>query len=242
MSMPIGILATILGKVFSFVFRASKETSKDASAELVAAFNAVRRIGTARIKEFILALPIFIEFVRQLLKHRANISAKKQLYIIGAAASLTTLGLLVVVSVLSSLPVQLLLILSYPVIGIPLLVSGGLVISTITIVMAWLIIYFLNLMMADDPIYQMVREQYVPKHTQEVLDAVKVDLEQSGADMQKLRTVMENQLQARGSDADPQKLNAKLEKLESRLQSKAFTRMAGIAEKTQPPTEESKDA
>lgn len=230
MKIPVRLIST----VFSRVFRTSTEVTRKISPQLGAAVQGVTKIGAKRLKEFISALPIFILFLRELLRQRNQVQAQKQLAIIGAAAALSTLGLVVLGGVLSSLPVQVVLLFTHPFVGIPLLVSGGLVITSIMVVLVWLIIYVLNFMLEDDPAYQRIREQFLPASTQDVLTDIQAEIESSGADLQALRTVVEERLMVRGSKADAEKLEKNLQRLERRVRNKASVRLAEVAKQAEP--------
>lgn len=211
---------------FARVFRASGETVNRARPQLNAAVSAIAKIGPKKIKEFLLSLPIFLAFVRELLRERGQLEAQKQLFIIGAAASLSTLGLVILGGVLSSLPMQLLLLFTHPWLGIPLLFSSGLVISAVMIVIVWLIVYVLNLVLSNDPAYQRVRDRFLPPSAQAVLAEVQAEIEASGASIDALRKVVEERLIVRGSKADSKKLERQLIRLEKRLGSASSARLS----------------
>lgn len=225
------IPTSLIFAVFSRVFRTSKEATRELGPQLNAAMQSISKIGTKRMKEFIAALPIFVLFVRELLRQRGEVQAQKQLFIIGAAAALSTLGMVVLGSMLSSLPIQILLLVTHPFIGIPLLLSEGLVIVIIMVMLSWLIIYALNFVLADDPTYQRIREQFLPPNTQAVLADIQAEIESSGADLEALRRVVEERLKARGSEEDAEKLEKKLQRLEKRLRDVALSRLSNAAKK-----------
>jgi hypothetical protein len=227
MKVPIRLLTA----TFSRVFQTSKEATRELRPQLVSAVQGVSKIGSKKLKEFFLSLPIFIVFFRELLRQRSQVQAQKQLFIIGAAATLSTLGLVILTGVMSSLPVQLLLVITHPYIGIPLLVSGGMIIATVTVLLVWLIIYVLNIVMQDDPVYQQIREKFLPSSTQEILAEVQAEIESSGADLEKLRKVVEENLKERGSKANAKKLEKDLQKLEKRFRSKATDRLSKAVKK-----------
>jgi len=230
MQIPVRLLTAL----FSSVFKTTKEVSRGLGPQLSAAVQSISKIGMKRMKEIIAALPIFVLFVRELLRQRNEIQAQKQLFIVGAAAALSTLGLVVLGSVLSSLPVQLLLLFSHPFLGIPLLCSEGLVIVIVMVVIVWLIIYALNFVLADDPAYQRIREQILPPDTQSVLAEIQTEIESGGADLEALRRVIEERLKVRGSKADADKLEKELKRLEKRLRNIAFERLAKTGKNREP--------
>lgn len=225
--------ASLISAVTSRVFSASKEVTRQLGPQLSVAVQSISKIGAKRMKEFIVALPTFVLFVRELLQHRGEIQVQKQLVIIGAAAALSTLGLVVLGGVLSSLPVQLILLFTHPWIGIPLLVSGGLAITVVIVVLVWLIIYSLNFVLADDPAYQQIRDQFLPPSAEAVLADVQAEIERGGSDLQTLRTVVEEHLKVRGSKADAKKLEKELLRLEKRFKSKAFARLSKVAKNSE---------
>lgn len=207
--------------------------TRDLAPQLNAAVRSVSRIGVKRVKEFIVAVPIFILFVRELLRQRDHVDAQKQLIIIGAAAALSTLGLVLLGGLLGSLPVQLLLLFTHSWIGVPLLVSGGLVIASIMLVLVWLIIYVLNLVLADDPVYLRIRDQFLPLSAQEILSDLQTEIESGGADLDALRAVVEEKLKARGSKADANQLERDLQRLEKRFLSRVYAKLADAAEQSE---------
>lgn len=227
------IATRLTSTVFSKVFRASKDVTRDLAPQLNAAVRSVSRIGVKRVKEFIVAVPIFILFVRELLRQRDHVDAQKQLIIIGAAAALSTLGLVLLGGLLGSLPVQLLLLFTHPWIGVPLLVSGGLVIASIMLVLVWLIIYVLNLVLADDPVYLRIRDQFLPLSAQEILSDLQTEIESGGADLDALRAVVEEKLKARGSKADANQLERDLQRLEKRFRSRVHAKLTDAAEQSE---------
>jgi hypothetical protein len=198
--------------------------------QLEAAVRSISKLGIKRVREFILAVPIFILFVRELLRQRDQVDAQKQLIIIGAAAAISTLGLVLLGGLLGSLPVQLLLLFTHPWIGAPLLVSGGLTIASIMLVLVWLIIYVLNRVLAGDPAYQRIREQFLPPSAQEILSDLQAEIESSGADLDALRVVVEEKLKARGSKADANQLERDLQRLEKRFRSRVHAKLSGTVE------------
>ncbi|OFZ66061.1 MAG: hypothetical protein A2V79_10650 [Betaproteobacteria bacterium RBG_16_56_24] len=227
------IATRLTSTVFSRVFRASKDVTRDLAPQLNAAVRSVSKIGVKRVKEFIAAVPIFILFVRELLRQRDQVESQKQLIIIGAAAALSTLGLVLLGGLLSSLPVQLLLLFTHPWVGVPLLVSGWSVIASIMLVIVWLIIYVLNLVLKDDPAYQRIRDQFLPPSAQEILSELQAEIESGGASLDALRAVVEEKLKVRGSKADANKLEKELQRLEKRFRSRAHVKLADAAEQSE---------
>lgn len=225
MRIPTGAISAI----FSRVFKAPREATRELGAQLGPAVQGVSRIGTKRLKEFLAALPIFVMFVLELLRQRQQLQAQKQLMIIGAAAALSTLGLLFLGALMSSLPVQFLLLFTHPFIGVPLLFSSSLVITSVIAVMVWLIVYVLNITLADDPTYQKIREQFLPPNAQDVLTDLQEEIESSGVDLQALRTTVEERLIASGSKADAKKLERSLGRIEKGLRRKMRDRVDEVS-------------
>lgn len=204
-------------KVFSKVFGSSKKEARSVAPTVGMAVQAISRFGTERVKEFFLALPIFVLFVRELLRQRHELEAQKQIVIIGAAASVSTLGIVVLVGVLGSLPVQLLLLVSHPYLGVPLLVTQGLTIALIVTVLVWLVVYVLNFVLEGDATYQRIRAQIIPPNAQQMLAELQSEIERSGADLRSLRKVVQKELIERGSKADARKVEKTLARLEKRI-------------------------
>jgi len=220
------ITTRLVSTVFSRVFRASKDVIRESRPQLDSIVINVSKIGVKRIREFVAALPIFILFVRELLRQRHQVEAQKQLLIIGAAAALSTLGLVVLGSLLSSLPFQLLLLVTHPFVGLPLLLSESLVISSIMVVLVWLIIYVLNLALADDLAYQRIRKEFLPASAQSALADVQAEIEGGGVDLARLSAVVEERLRERGVGADAKKLEKQLRRVEKRIRRKVLPRLA----------------
>jgi len=220
------ITTRLVSTVFSRVFRASKDVIRESRPQLDSIVINVSKIGVKRIREFVAALPIFILFVRELLRQRHQVEAQKQLLIIGAAAALSTLGLVVLGSLLSSLPFQLLLLVTHPFVGLPLLLSESLVISSIMVVLVWLIIYVLNLALADDLAYQRIRKEFLPASAQSALADVQAEIEGGGVDLARLSAVVEERLRERGVGADTKKLEKQLRRVEKRIRRKVLPRLA----------------
>jgi hypothetical protein len=209
--------ARVLGTVFSRVFRSPAKSTASILPALSSAVEAVSRLGANRLKEFLAALPIFVVFLRELLRRRNEVGSQKQLVIIGAAAAFSTLVLVALGGLLGSLPVQLVLLVTHPWVGLPLFLSTGLVLSSIMAALVWLIVYVLNVALSDDPIYRDVRDKFMPPTTREILATLQNEIEDSGADIEALREAVEERLKARASAADAAKLEKELQRIESQL-------------------------
>lgn len=214
--------------VFRRVFKVSKEGTRNVGPQLKATFGSVTRIGAHRAKEFLFALPILIIFIRELYSERRKIEAQKQLIIVGAAAVLSTLGMLATWGLLSSLPFQIVILIANPFIGVPLLFSSTLVITTVLVTLIWLIIYVLNVLLSDDPVYQMIHDQFLPPDTQAILSEIQLDIEKSCDDLDELRRVVQERLAAKGSDADTRKIERDLKKIEKRIRKRAAKKLGEV--------------
>jgi hypothetical protein len=109
------------------------------------------------------------------------------------------------------------------------------------IVLLWLIIYVLNLVLADDPAYQRIRDEFLPRETQAVLADVQSEIERGGTDLEALRKVVEERLMARGTKGDAEKLEKGLQRLEKRFISRSSARLEEVvarAEGITPPQRE----
>jgi hypothetical protein len=143
------------------------------------------------------------------------------------------LGLIILGSTLGSLPVQIGLLFTYPWLGIPLLVSGGLTIAAIVIVLVWIIVYALNFVLAEDPAFRRIRDEFLSPDAKAVLLDIQKEVEGSGADLEKIRTVVEEQLQERGAKGNPKKLDKMLTRFERRLSPKVARVSEKVARKSQ---------
>jgi len=214
------VTTKVASAIFSRVFSVSKEVMQKAGPQLNAMVRSVLSISKGKVKEFIAALPILILFVRELLRQRHQAQAQKQLIIIGAAAALSALGSVVLGVVLSSLPFQLLLLFTHPFLGLPLLASESFVIAAVITALVWLIIYVLNNGLADDPAYQKIRDEFLPPSTRSILDEMQVEIETGEADLGILTDVVGKYMKEKGAEADAEKLEGVLKRLEERTKGK----------------------
>ena len=97
----------------------------------------------------------------------------------------------------------------------------------------WLIIYVLNLVLADDPVYLRIRDQFLPPSAQEVLSDLQTEIESGGADLDALRAVVEEKLKARGSKADANQPERDLQRLEKRFRSRGHAKLTDAAEQSE---------
>jgi len=74
MKIPVSLLSAL----FSCVFKTTKEVSRGLGPQLSAAVHSISKIGMKRMKEIIAALPIFVLFVRELLRQRSEIQAQEE--------------------------------------------------------------------------------------------------------------------------------------------------------------------
>lgn len=220
------IIDKLLGKLLDRVFGAKKEKSAPIVSELQTAVQAIAKIGARRVKEIILALPIFVRFVGELFRNRAQLQAKKQLFVVGAAAALSTLGLTTLATVLGSLPFQFVLLFSHPWLAVALFTAGGLTISCVIVVLVWLIIYALSFVLDDDPTFQRIRDEVLSPGAKEMLADVQTTIEREGGDIAALGEFARVQLEEKGASADPLKVEKDLERLESRVKRAGRSRRA----------------
>lgn len=232
------VMKGLLTKVVQRVFALPGEVSAELMPELEKAASGIAKIGARQVKDMILALPIFLLFVRELLRRREEFAAQKQLFVIGAAAAFSTLGLVVLGTALTNLPVQILLLFSNPALAIFLLTSGGLFIAAVIILLSWLIIYALTFVLADDPIFEKVRDEFLTPRAKKVLRNVEKAVRNGGADPEKMRRAVEKALKSRGKSSDARKLEKSLGRVQRKLKSPPTGRSArspkatGAARKT----------
>ena len=217
MSVSTGLVTNLVKRVFGM----PAEVAAEIMPELEKAAGGIAKVGARQVKDMILSLPIFILFVRELLSRREELAAQKQLFVIGAAAAFSTLGLVILGTALSSLPVQILLLFSNPALAIFLLTSGSLFISAVIILLAWLIIYALNFVLADDPAFQKIRDQMLSPEAKKVLKDVEKAVKKSGADPEKMRRAIGKALKTRGKKSDAEKLEKGLKRVHGKLQPSA---------------------
>lgn len=226
-NMLLKIFGVILVRLFGFIFKTSKEASQTAGDELMQMFTAISKIGGIRIKEFLATIPIFIEFFLHLIKEKDKLENGRQLLLVGAAAALSSLIGFLVVSVLGSWAVQLALIVSFPLLGIPLFLTTGLAITTIIVLFVWLVIFVLNKALAADPAYQEIRDKYLTKDAKQILLDIETEIKQNqispalvaedASSPEHLYLLVDKQLREKGAQADASKVIFKLEKIKNKL-------------------------
>jgi len=229
--MPLKILAFILTRLFGFIFKASKETAQSAGGDLVRVFSAISRIGAYRTKEFLATIPIFVEFFLYLMKERDKLDKRRQLLLVGAAAALSSLVGFLIVSVLGSWTVQVALMISFPLLGVPLFFATGLAITTIIVLFIWLVVFVLNKALSDDPAYQAIRDGYLPTQVRQVLTDIEAMVNDGqgaettatpdASDPRTLYELVEVQLLEQGEKADVADVVNRLEKIEKKLKRKS---------------------
>jgi hypothetical protein len=215
------LTSRVTSTIFRRIFRASKTSAEQVAAQLNAAVHSVSKLGITKIIEFLVALPIFFKFVRELIRHSAEIESKKKLIILGSAAAVSTLGLTALGTVLGSLVGQLFLLVTHPWLAILLFFGGGVIIPAIIVVLVWLIIYVLNNAFADDPSYQRIRDEFLPQSDQDLIAKIQIEIERDVSGIEELREVVETLLMKRGAKADAKELQKKLRRVEKDAARKA---------------------
>lgn len=210
----------LLTRVVSRVFELPKDVSSELIPEVERAVSGIAKVGARQVKEMVLALPIFLLFVRELLSRRNEFEAQKQLFVIGAAAAFSTLGMVILGTALSSLPVQILLLFSNPALAIALLTSGGLFIAAVIVLLSWLIIYALNFVLDDDPAFQKIRDEFLPPETKALVKDIEKAVRKGGGDPDKLGKAVAKGLKARGKGANAAELEKSLTRVHGRLQAR----------------------
>lgn len=225
-----GLRSKAASAAFSKVFGSSRTASKSVSPQLGAMVGAVASAGGKRIFEFMVAIPVFMCFIRELLANRDRVDARKRLIIVGSAAAMSTLGLTFVVFFITSLPFQIAFTFSNPVLGFLLFFSGGIIIPAIIVSLVWLIIYVLNCAMEGDPVFQEVKQRLLPADVGDLIRSLSDDIERSGVNLTDLRTVVEERIVAKGSESDAGLAEKDLAKLEEKLKGKWSHRLKRLAD------------
>lgn len=227
MNVPIKAAAA----VFSRVFQASRESTKSIAPQLEQGLKSLSKIGTTKMKEFLVAIPLLVQFVIVLVRNREKFESQKKLLIIGVAATLATLLLTALSFTLGSTIFQFGLLFVHPLAAFALFSSEKLLITSIVVFLTWLIIYVLNTALADDPQFKEIRDGFLPQSAQEILNEVQNEVENGGlAKLDELRKVVEQHLMANGSKADVTKVERQLQRIERRLKGKAFAKMAAAVD------------
>jgi hypothetical protein len=201
-------ILSVLGTIFSWVFKTSKETTQSAKEDIFKATIALSNIGGKRLREFLSAVPMLILFVRELVVKRKQFDAKSEMMILGAGVALGTLFTISIFSALSSISLQAMLLFTYPIVGIPLFFATQSVLVAIVVFLVWLI-------------------AFVPESTQEMLESVQSEVAHSGADLQLLNEVVTQSLNQRGINADADALTKRLDRAAKK---KIFPRPSFIAD------------
>jgi hypothetical protein len=217
--------------LFSKVFGVTKAKIEEMGPSLASIVDKVSKIGVSKMRDFLLALPIFILFVRELIKRRDEIESRNRLLIIGAAAALVTLGLVVMFALLTSLPIQIMLLITHFGIGLALLTSETIVVASIIVVMLWFIIFILNTTLGDDLIYQEIRAETVSSPASELIDEIEREVKQATNDLDSLRNTLRDSLVQRGTKTDAAKVEKKLRRIEKAFKKKVESKINQVADK-----------
>ncbi len=209
---------TLLGKIFSWLFQTSKDATDNAKEDLFSAVKALVRIGGSKLREFLAAVPIFVLFVRELVVRRKELGSDAELMVLGAGSVLAVLLTSVVVTLMSGLAFQSLLLMTWPVVGIPLFFATSISIFSVVIFLVWIIIFVLNSAFSENSIFIEIRNKFIPDSARALLDTLQIEVEKSGANLNALSALVSESLNKRGVDTDGRKLEDHLKKLaESKL-------------------------
>jgi hypothetical protein len=220
-------ILSVLGTIFSWVFKTSKETTQSAKEDIFKATIALSNIGGKRLREFLSAVPMLILFVRELVVKRKQFDAKSEMMILGAGVALGTLFTISIFSALSSISLQAMLLFTYPIVGIPLFFATQSVLVAIVVFLVWLIAFVLNTAFATSANFVEIRNRFLPESTQEMLESVQSEVAHSGADLQLLNEVVTQSLNQRGINADADALTKRLDRAAKK---KIFPRPSFIAD------------
>lgn len=216
---------TILGKIFGWIFQASKSATDDAKEDIFSAVKALVRIGGPTLREFLASVPIFVLFVRELVVRRKELGSQAELMVLGAGSALGVLLTSVVVTLMSGLAFQSLLLMTWPVVGIPLFFATSISIFSVVVFLVWIIVFVLNSAFSENPVFKEIRNRFLPESARALLDTLQVEVERSGADLGTLSALVSESLNKRGEDADGKKL---VDRLEQVVESKLFKRFQSI--------------
>tara|TARA_R110001583_G_scaffold195553_2_gene376058 strand:- start:3188 stop:3958 length:771 start_codon:yes stop_codon:yes gene_type:complete len=188
---------------FGWIFRATKEDSKNASELLVKGARALSSLGGKRLRDFLVAMPLFMLFIRELVVQREKLGSKHELLIVGAGAALGTLMTAVTVSILTSLPFQFMLLVAHPIFGVSLIASSTLLITSIVVLMVWLNMHLLNSVFEENEIFISIKNSFIPSREQALLTEIGDAVLSSGVDVAMLESVAEAGLITRGGVCEP---------------------------------------
>lgn len=206
---PAAMTAIVL-KVFEKVFDVAKGTSEHCRKELTLVYDALASIGVKRLREIVFAVPVFVLFIRELIRRRDQLQAQNRLYVVGAGAALSTLLAVIAGGLITGLPFQIAFFLAHPALAIIIFTSGTTVVTAAVAVIVWLTIYVLTLVLADDPIFQEVYKRFVSADLHEMFQDVSTQVSQQGEQITQLQNLVGEQLLARGMAADPTKIDRQL--------------------------------
>lgn len=211
-----GFLSWIVKSIFGFNRRAGKDVKSDVKETL----GFLVSLSGKRVREFIFAVPVFLTFIKELVKRREEFETEHQLVMAGVGVMLGSLPIYIVLFTLSSLPVQMSLAASMPLIGVPLLAASTTFLFTLGAFLFWLLIYILNGMFSSHEIYVDVRNRFLPQHEREIIDNISEDLRERGVDIDRLAEVAVNSIKERGKAGmvvDLEELNVRIERASKKV-------------------------
>lgn len=217
----------ILGSIFGWVFNVSKSAIGDTKEDIYSAVKALARMEGGKLREFLAAVPIFVLFIRELVIRRKELGAQSELMVLGAGTVLGALLTSVVVAVMSSLAFQAVLLFTWPFIGIPLLLATSLTIFSVVVFLVWIMIFALNSTFSDNSVFIAIRDQFLPEKTRTLLNTIQQQVEESGANLGTLESLVSESLTNHGRDSSSEKI---VEKLEKASKSKLLKRFEIIEE------------
>lgn len=215
----------ILGKIFGWIFQTSRAAIDDAKEDIFSAVKALFRIGGPKLREFLASVPIYVLFVRELVVRRNELGSKAELMVLGAGSALGVLLTSIVVTLMSGLAFQSLLLISWPLVGIPLFFATSISIFSVVVFLVWIIVFVLNTAFSKNPIFLEIRDKFLPEEARGLLDTLQAEVEKSGADLDTLSSLVSESLNKRGKGADGKKLADRLEQV---VESKLFKRFQSI--------------
>jgi hypothetical protein len=219
------VALTLLGKIFGSIFQTSKVATDDAKEDLFSAVKALVRIGGPKLREFLASVPIFVLFVRELVVRRKELGSEAELMVLGAGSALGVLLTSVVVTLMSGLAFQSLLLVTWPVVGIPLFFATSISIFSVVVFLVWIIVFVLNSTFSANPVFMEIRNRFLPESARALLDTLEEEVKQSEADLDALSALVSESLNRRGVDTDGKKL---VDRLEQVVESKLFKRFQRV--------------
>lgn len=201
--MPPAVLLGLIFKVADKVFGGAKKISATCKDELSLVADIVSKFGIKRLKEIVFALPVFVAFVKELVRRRDQLQAQNRLYVIGAGAALSSLLAVIAGGLVTALPFQVVFFFAHPALALIFLTSGGTVIAAAIAVIVWLTIYVLTLVMQDDPIFKEVYARFVAADVDKMFSEVSAEIQAKGGDLDHLTAYVREGLRERGKAARP---------------------------------------